>query len=136
VVKGVLHSDDAKQLVEHGVDGIQVSSHGGRQLESVPEPIHALPRIREAVGEDIPLIYDSGIRSGEDVCKALALGADFVMLGRPLLFAMAADGENGLNTLVDVIAQETHIALAQLGICDINELAGYGRGHHHWRCHR
>lgn len=122
VVKGVLHAGDAKRLVEHGVDGIQVSSHGGRQLESVQCAIHALARIRDAVGDDVPLIYDSGIRSGEDICKAYAVGADFVMLGRPLLFAMAAGGEKGLHQLCDVIAQETSIALAQLGINDINQV--------------
>jgi len=122
VVKGVLHEADAKQLVEHGADGIQVSSHGGRQLESVPQPIYALSRIREAVGKDFPLIYDSGIRTGEDVCKAYAMGADFIMLGRPLLFSMAAGGEKGLHQLCDVIAQETSIALAQMGLNDINQV--------------
>jgi len=122
IVKGVLHAGDAKKLVEHGVDGIQVSSHGGRQLESVQPAIHALANIRKAVGDDFPLIYDSGIRSGEDVCKAYALGADFVMLGRPLLFAMAAGGEKGLHQLCDVIAQETSIALAQMGLNDIGQV--------------
>ena len=122
IVKGVLHSEDAQQLVTHGADAIQVSSHGGRQLESVPEAIHALARIRAAVGEHIPLIYDSGIRSGEDICKAYAMGADFVMLGRPLLFAMAAGGEKGLNQLTDVLAQETSIALAQMGLNDISQV--------------
>jgi len=122
VVKGVLHTGDAKQLVARGVDGIQVSSHGGRQLESVQRAIHALASIREAVGDDFPLIYDSGIRTGEDICKAYALGADFVMLGRPLLFAMAAGGEKGLHQLCDVIAQETSIALAQIGLNDVNQI--------------
>jgi len=122
VVKGVLHAGDAKRLVEHGVDGIQVSSHGGRQLDSVQCAIHALANIRQAIGEDVSLIYDSGIRTGEDICKAYALGADFVMLGRPLLFAMAAGGEKGLHQLCDVLAQETSIALAQMGLNDINQV--------------
>ncbi len=122
VVKGVLHPDDALKLVSHGVDAVMVSSHGGRQLESVQPAIHALGRIRDAVGEDFPLIYDSGIRSGEDVCKAYAMGADFVMLGRPFLFAMAAGGERGLNQLSDIIAEEVSIALAQMGLTDINQL--------------
>ena len=68
------------------------------------------------------MIYDSGIRTGEDICKAYALGADFVMLGRPLLFAMAAGGEKGLHQLCDVLAQETSIALAQMGLNDINQV--------------
>ena len=122
VVKGVLHDEDAKTLVAHGVDAIQVSSHGGRQLESVPQAISALARIRTAVGSEFPLIYDSGIRTGEDICKAYAMGADFVMLGRPLLFAMAAGGEKGLHQLVDVLSQETSIALAQMGLTDISQL--------------
>lgn len=122
VVKGVLHDEDAQKLVAHGVDAIQVSSHGGRQLESVPQAINALAKIRAAVGDEFPLIYDSGIRTGEDVCKAYAMGADFVMLGRPLLFAMAAGGEKGLNQLIDVLSQETSIALAQMGLTDINQL--------------
>lgn len=122
VVKGVLDANDAKSLVAHGVDAIQVSSHGGRQLESVPQAILALERIRAAVGDDFPLIYDSGLRTGEDICKAYAMGADFVMLGRPLLFAMAAGGEKGLHQLVDVLSQETSIALAQMGLTDISQL--------------
>ncbi len=122
VVKGVLSELDAVSLVEHGVDAIQVSSHGGRQLESVPQAIFALERIRDAVGANYPLIYDSGLRTGEDICKAYAMGASFVMLGRPLLFAMAAGGEKGLHQLTHVISQETSIALAQMGLTDINQL--------------
>ena len=99
-----------------GVDAIQVSSHGGRQLDSAVPAIHKLSEIRLALGNDFTLFYDSGIRSGEDVVKAYAVGADFVFLGRPLLFAMAAAGEAGLNKLVDVIDSETSIALAQLGL--------------------
>lgn len=122
VVKGVLDVEDAKTLVAHGVDAIQVSSHGGRQLESVPQAIHALGRIRAALGDEYPLIYDSGLRTGEDICKAYAMGANFVMLGRPLLFAIGAGGEKGLHQLIDVLSQETSIALAQMGLTDINQL--------------
>lgn len=122
VVKGVLDDGDAQQLVQHGVDAIMVSSHGGRQLESVAQPIHALKRIRAAVGADYPLIFDSGLRNGEDICKAYAMGADFVMLGRPMLYAIAADGEKGLHQLVDVLAQETSIALAQMGLTSVDQL--------------
>ncbi|MCP4388203.1 MAG: alpha-hydroxy-acid oxidizing protein, partial [Gammaproteobacteria bacterium] len=74
------------------------------------------------VGDDFPLFYDSGIRSGEDIVKAYAVGADYVFLGRPLLFAMAANGEKGLSQIVDVISSETSIALAQLGKCHMNEV--------------
>ncbi|MEP3297983.1 MAG: alpha-hydroxy acid oxidase [Pseudoruegeria sp.] len=115
VVKGVLDPEDAKMLKAHGIDAIQVSSHGARQLESAPAPFVMLPLIREAVGPDFPLLFDSGIRSGEDVLKALNAGADFVFLGRILQFAIAAGGEKGLHQLWDVISNELSIAMAQTG---------------------
>ncbi len=123
VVKGVLSSDDALKLKSMGVDAVQVSSHGGRQLDSGPPPIDCLKRIREAVGADYPLFYDSGLRSGEDIVKAYASGADFVFLARPLLYAMAARGEQGLAELTSVLAHETSITLAQLGLTDINDVS-------------
>jgi L-lactate dehydrogenase (cytochrome) len=124
VVKGVLSVEDAVRLKQSGVDAIQVSSHGGRQLDSAPPPVLMLRHIREAVGKDYPLFYDSGIRSGEDIVKAYAMGADFVFLGRPVLFAMAAGGERGLSQLWDVLTDETSLTLAQLGRTSMTELAG------------
>ena len=124
VVKGVLAPADAVRMQKMGVDAVQVSSHGGRQLDAAPLPFVMLGKIRDAVGPDFPLFYDSGIRSGEDVVKAYAMGADFVFIGRPLQFAIAAAGERGLSQLVDVIATETSITLAQLGLCDIAEVDG------------
>lgn len=124
VVKGVLSAEDAVQLKNAGVDAIQVSSHGGRQLDSAPPAILALAAIREAVGADYPLFFDSGIRSGEDVIKAYAMGADFVFFGRSLLFAIAAGGESGLEQMVEVFRAEASIALAQLGLRD---MASVGR---------
>lgn len=115
VVKGVLNAEDALKLKDAGVDAIIVSSHGGRQLDSAPPPINALKAIRKAVGKDFSLFYDSGLRSGEDVVKAYAVGADFVFFGRPFLFAIAANGERGLNQMVDVFESETSITLAQIG---------------------
>ncbi len=119
VVKGVLDRDDAVKMKSFGVDAIQVSSHGGRQLDSAPPAIHALREIRSAVGETYPLFFDSGIRSGEDIVKAYAMGANYVFLGRPWLFAIASGGESGLEQLTRVLTQETSIALAQLGLCDM-----------------
>ncbi|HED14832.1 MAG TPA: alpha-hydroxy-acid oxidizing protein [Gammaproteobacteria bacterium] len=116
VMKGVLSVEDALRMKEAGVDAIQVSSHGGRQLDSAPPAIHMLRHIRDAVGKDFPLFYDSGIRSGEDVVKAYAMGANFVFLGRPLLFAMAAGGLTGLEQIHNVFSTETSITLAQIGI--------------------
>jgi len=116
VVKGVLDVEDAVALKEQGVDAIQVSSHGARQLESAPSPFAMLPEIRAAVGEDYPLFFDSGLRSGEDVLKALEQGADFTFFGRILQFAIAAGGEAGLNQLWDVLSDEMSIAMAQTGM--------------------
>lgn len=116
VVKGVLDVEDAVMLKNAGVDAIQVSSHGARQLESAPCPIMMLPLIHAAVGPDMPLFFDSGLRSGEDVLKALHTGADFTFFGRALQFAIAAGGEAGLNRMWDVLSDELSIAMAQTGM--------------------
>ena len=115
VVKGVQDAEDAARLKKAGVDAIQVSSHGGRQLDAAVPPILALSEIRNAVGKDFPLFYDSGIRSGEDVIKVLASGADFTFLGRILLYAIAAGGEDGLRALWHVLSEEASLTLAQIG---------------------
>lgn len=115
VVKGVLDAKDAQNLKAEGVDAIQVSGHGMRQLESAPAPITALAEIREAVGQDYPLFYDTTLRSGEDVVKAFDQGANFTFLGRILQFAIAAGGEEGLQTLWSVLRDETSITMAQAG---------------------
>ena len=122
VVKGVTSVEDAVALEAAGVDAIQVSSHGGRQLDGGIAPIEALPRIREAVS--LPLFYDSGIRSGEDVVKAYALGASFVFLGRPLQFAIAAGGGAGLRQLWEVVEAEVSLTLAQVGRTSMDGLEG------------
>ena len=115
VVKGVLDVEDAADLKNAGVDGIQVSSHGARQLESAPAPIEILARIRAKVGPEYPLFFDSGIRSGEDVLRSMQQGADFVFLGRILQFAIAAGGEPGLHQLWNILSEEMSIAMAQTG---------------------
>ncbi|NVO58031.1 alpha-hydroxy-acid oxidizing protein [Rhodobacteraceae bacterium B1Z28] len=122
VVKGVLHPEDALRLIDAGADAIQVSSHGCRQLDSAPPAILALPEIRAAVGSDFPLFFDSGIRSGEDIVKAYVMGADFVFLGRALLFAVAADGIKGLRSTWNLLRQEVSLAMAQLGVTTISDL--------------
>ncbi len=122
VVKGVLDAEDAIRMKKAGVDAVQVSNHGGRQLNSAPAAIEALKNIRDAIGSDYPLFFDSGLRSGEDVIKAYAVGADFVFFGRALSFAIAALGERGLQQLTDVVADEISIGLAQLGVCDMQSV--------------
>jgi (S)-mandelate dehydrogenase len=122
VVKGVLDVDDAVRCCDAGVDAVQVSSHGSRQLDSAPAPIHALAAIRAAVGPDMPLFYDSGLRSGDDVVKAYAGGAQFAFLGRILQFAIAAEGEDGLNRLWDILKDEVSITLAQVGATSLKDV--------------
>lgn len=124
VVKGVLDAEDALTAKKAGVDAIQVSSHGARQLESAPEPIRMLPQIRKAVGNDVAVFYDSGVRSGEDILKALALGADFAFVGRILQFAIAAGGEEYLGHMWNVLSDELSIAMAQIGATNPKELEG------------
>ena len=122
IVKGVLSPDDAQRIQAAGADAVYVSNHGGRQLDSAPAAISALVRVRAAVGPDFPLVFDSGVRSGEDILKALACGADLVMLGRPLLYALGADGARGLTSLLDALVNELGVAMAQLGLADVADI--------------
>lgn len=119
VIKGVLDTNDAIELKKAGADAIQISSHGARQLESAPAPFDMIAPIRDALGPNFPIFYDSGLRSGEDVLKALHAGADFAFLGRILQFAIAAGGEKGLEQLWGVLSDEASIAMAQMGICEL-----------------
>ena len=122
IIKGVLAPQDAVRIKEAGADAIYVSNHGGRQLDSAPPAVSRLPLIREAVGNDYPLIFDSGIRNGESVVKALALGADFVMLGRPFLFASGAYKERGVMRLIELLTDEVSLTLAQIGCKSVEDL--------------
>ena len=122
IIKGVMSPDDAKQIKEAGADAIQVSNHGGRQLDSATAAINMLPLIRNSVGSDFPLIFDSGIRSGSDIVRALAFGADYAMIGRPVMYAMGADGKKGLRRIVEIIKEETSTTLGLVGLNDINDV--------------
>ncbi len=122
IVKGVLDCEDSVRIRDAGADAVCVSNHGGRQLDSVPAAIQMLPQIRAAVGPDFPLLFDSGVRNGEGVIKALALGADFVLIGRPFLYAMAADGYSGLQQVIELFRSQIDVSLAQLGCRDINNI--------------
>lgn len=115
LLKGVLRGDDARLGVEHGADGIIVSNHGGRQLDSAVATIDALPEVVQAVGGAVEVLVDGGIRRGTDVVKALALGAKAVLLGRPLLWGLALDGEAGVGRVLDLLLQELDLALALCG---------------------
>lgn len=127
IVKGVLAVEDAVDLKISGVDGLVISNHGGRQLGSVVSPLDVLPAIRAAVGLDMPLILESGVRSGEDVIKALLLGANFVLLGRPWLYAAAAAGpDHGGQILATMLENEVDNTLAQLGCTSVPTSADVG----------
>ena len=115
VAKGVTSAPDALRLRDAGIDAVQVSTHGGRQLDSAIQPILALRTIREAVGPDYPLFYDTGVRSGEDVVKAYHMGADFVFFGRAMQFAIAAGGAQGLDQFWGLVKTEIGLTLAQIG---------------------
>ena len=122
IIKGVMSPDDATQIKEAGADAIQVSNHGGRQLDSATAAINMLPLIRKSVGNDFPLIFDSGIRSGSDIVRALAFGADYAMIGRPVMYAMGADGRKGLRRIVEIIKEEASTTLGLVGLNDINDV--------------
>jgi L-lactate dehydrogenase (cytochrome) len=102
-----------------------VSNHGGRQLNAAPVSIHSLTQIRQAVGHDMPLIFDSGIRSGEHVIKAIALGADFVMLGRLVMFGLGSGGATGLSNILDVIADEASAVMGLIGQTQVSDIDEY-----------
>jgi len=122
IVKGILSPEDARLANECGADGIIVSNHGGRQLDGAIAPLRCLSAVREAAGE-MAVMLDSGIRRGTDVLKALALGADFVFVGRPLLFAAAIAGSTGVAHAMDLLKQEIDRDMALLGIVNVNELS-------------
>ncbi len=122
IVKGILDAAEARACAELGVDAISVSNHGGRQLDAAPTAVDALPTIRAAVGNDFPLLADGGIRNGLDIARYLALGADFVLLGRAFMFALGAIGETGAAHAMSVLRQELRATLGQLGCPDIARL--------------
>ena len=115
IVKGVLSVEDAQAARAHGVDGIVLSNHGGRQLESAPSPLEVLPSVMDAVGNSLTILVDSGVRRGSDVVKACALGAKAVLLGRAPLYGLAASGPQGVAEVLSILREEFEITLRLLG---------------------
>lgn len=115
IIKGILDAEDARDAVTFGADGIVVSNHGGRQLDGVLSTARALPKIADAVGSDLTVLVDGGVRSGLDVVRMLALGAKGVLLGRAPSYALAADGQRGVETLLDILAKEIRVAMTLTG---------------------
>jgi L-lactate dehydrogenase (cytochrome) len=122
IIKGILDPDDARQAAKAGADAIVVSNHGGRQLDGVISTARALPRIAEAIGGRIPVLADGGVRSGLDVLRMLALGADFVLLGRAWAYALAASGGDGVAHVLKIIEAEMRVAMALTGHTVIGEV--------------
>jgi 4-hydroxymandelate oxidase len=119
LIKGVLSPADAERAVANGADGLIVSNHGGRQLDSTVATIDALPDIVDTVGGRVPILLDGGIRRGTDVLKAIALGARAVLIGRPYLWALAADGERGVRRVLDLLRAELELAMALAGCPEV-----------------
>jgi (S)-mandelate dehydrogenase len=126
LVKGILSPEDAERAAALGCDGIVLSNHGGRQLDSCVAPLEVLPQVAAAAGGRLTLIIDSGFRRGTDVVKALALGAHAVMLGRATLYGLAAGGERGVERALAILVGETDRVLGQLGCTGVAQL---GPGH-------
>lgn len=122
LLKGVLHPDDVRLAVRHGVDGLVLSNHGGRQLDTVPATLELLPEIAAAVEGRIPIVLDGGVRRGTDVVKALALGAAAVGIGRPVMWALAESGEKGVRRLLELLRDELDDALALCGASGVADL--------------
>lgn len=122
MVKGVCRVDDAKRIVELGATALSVSNHGGNNLDGTPAPIRCLPAIADAVGDQIEIVLDGGIRRGSDVVKAVALGARAVMIGRAYLWGLAANGQAGVENVLDLLRNGVDSALLGMGKSHINEL--------------
>jgi lactate 2-monooxygenase len=122
VLKGILHADDARRAVQAGVDGLIVSNHGGRQVDGAIGALDALPGVREAVGDELTVLFDSGIRTGADVFKALALGADAVCLGRPFVWGLALEGQAGVEQVIRCLLAEFDLTLALSGYTSLSQV--------------
>lgn len=122
LVKGVVRADDSVAALDHGAAGVIVSNHGGRQLDTAPAPIRVLPSIAAAVEGRGTVLIDGGIRRGTDVVKAIALGADAVLIGRPILWGLAIDGEQGVRRVLEMIRSEFDLAMGLCGARSVEEL--------------
>jgi L-lactate dehydrogenase (cytochrome) len=122
VLKGILDPEDARTAVKVGADAIVVSNHGGRQLDGAPSSISALPKIADAVGSDVELMFDGGIRTGADALRALALGARACMIGRAYIYGLGAGGQAGVAKAIDILEKELSVAMALTGVNSIKEI--------------
>jgi 4-hydroxymandelate oxidase len=124
LIKGVVHPDDARHALDYGVAGVIVSNHGGRQLDTAPATIDALPDVMEAVDNGLEVLIDGGIRRGTDVIKALALGAGAVGVGRPIIWGLSHSGENGVTQVLEILRYEIDLAMGLCGCTSVEEISG------------
>jgi L-lactate dehydrogenase (cytochrome) len=122
VVKGVQNVDDAVKLADLGVDAVLLSNHGGRQLDRAPVPFHLLPQVKAAVGDSVEIHLDTGIMSGQDIVAALALGADFTLIGRAYLYGLMAGGRRGVDRTIEILAKDIERTMRLLGVTSVSEL--------------
>ena len=123
--------EDTLLAIKHGADGIFVSNHGARQLDTTPATIQILPLVMAAIKasgrQNVPVIFDGGVRTGEDVLKAIALGADLVMIGRPVLWGLACDGQNGVERVLQIMNEELKEAMLTAGCRNVAQAKGNSR---------
>jgi L-lactate dehydrogenase (cytochrome) len=122
ILKGILDVEDAKTAARTGASALVVSNHGGRQLDGAPSSISALPNIVEAVGSQIEVMFDGGIRSGQDVLRALALGARSCMIGRSYVYGLGAGGEDGVAKAIEILAKELEVSMALTGTKSVGDI--------------
>ncbi len=122
LLKGILHPDDAAEAVERGMDGVIVSNHGGRQVDGAVGALDALPAVVDAVGGRVPVLFDSGVRGGADVFKALALGARAVALGRPYVYGLAVAGAEGVREVIRNTIADFDLTLGLAGCASVAEV--------------
>jgi L-lactate dehydrogenase (cytochrome) len=122
IIKGILDVEDAKLAAKSGADAIVCSNHGGRQLDGAPSSIHALPKIADAVGSEIEVLFDGGIRTGQDLMRALALGARACLIGRAYIFGLGAAGETGVAKAIDFLRTELDVTMALCGVKSVKDI--------------
>jgi len=121
ILKGILDVEDAKVAAQTGASALVVSNHGGRQLDGAPSSISALPKIADAVGAQIEVMFDGGIRSGQDVLRALALGARSCLIGRSYVYGLGAYGQEGVAKAIDILAKELDVSMALTGMTNVRQ---------------
>jgi L-lactate dehydrogenase (cytochrome) len=122
IIKGIMEVSDARLAVKHGADGIVVSNHGGRQLDGAPSSISALPKIVDAIGDKTEVLFDGGVRTGQDLMRGLALGAKGAMIGRAFVYGLGANGQEGVSTAIECIRKELDMSMALCGVNKISEI--------------